>query len=618
MASWKKVLVSGSSIDVAGITLGGTAISSTAAELNLLDGVSGLVQADFTKLAAVDATAAELNIMDGGTSATSTTIVNADRVVVNDNGTMKQVAVTDLDTYFSATTKTLTNKTINADQLSGTVANARLDAQLQDVAGLAVTDGGVIIGDGSNFVLETGATLRTSLGLGTGNDVQHAEITGSDALFSGTVTANAFAGDGSGLTGVSAGSLDIDNFTELDATPHATQDEFLISDNGTEKRVSMTNVANGAFALVSGDATIAAGGALTIGNDKVTNAKLANIAQGSVKVGGSSNAPTDLDASGDGKILVGDGTDVNSVSVSGDITLANNGAVAIASGVVVNADINSSAAIAYSKLAALSSGNILVGNGSNVATSVAMSGDVGIANNGATTIADGAVDTAQLAADAVTAAKIEDDAISGEHLDVTAITDQTDLGNAFADADTLLVYDASGTALAEGTVKNLANYMQNELTFTSNTDVDVSVSNLKTRLASNLGDVTIGDANDNVTILGNLTVSGTKTELQTANLNVEDQFILLDSGSGGGTDTGIIFGGSADTANSGYALGWDDSAGVFGISAEIASDATSLGTLSGKLGYIETSTAVPSSAPTRQGVGSIHVKTDDETIWIYS
>jgi hypothetical protein len=60
----------------------------------------------------------------------------------------------------------LTN--LNASNLaSGTVANARLDAQLQDVAGLAVTDGGFIVGDGSNFVLETGATARTSLGLGT-------------------------------------------------------------------------------------------------------------------------------------------------------------------------------------------------------------------------------------------------------------------------------------------------------------------------------------------------------------------------------------------------------------------------------------------------------------------
>ena len=57
---------------------------------------------------------------------------------------------------------------LNASELSsGTVPNARLDQQLQDVAGLAVTNGNFIVGDGSNFVAESGATARTSLGLGT-------------------------------------------------------------------------------------------------------------------------------------------------------------------------------------------------------------------------------------------------------------------------------------------------------------------------------------------------------------------------------------------------------------------------------------------------------------------
>ena len=84
------------------LVLNSTAVTSTAAELNLLDGVSGLVQADLTKLAAVDSTAAELNIVDGGTSATSTTLVDADRFVVNDNGTMVQVAASDLITYVNA------------------------------------------------------------------------------------------------------------------------------------------------------------------------------------------------------------------------------------------------------------------------------------------------------------------------------------------------------------------------------------------------------------------------------------------------------------------------------------------------------------------------------------
>ena len=49
------------------LVLNSTAVTSTAAELNLLDGVSGLVQADLTKLAALDATATELNLLDDAT-----------------------------------------------------------------------------------------------------------------------------------------------------------------------------------------------------------------------------------------------------------------------------------------------------------------------------------------------------------------------------------------------------------------------------------------------------------------------------------------------------------------------------------------------------------------------
>ena len=51
---------------------------------------------------AVAATAAELNIMDGNTSATATTLADADRLVTNDNGTMKQVALSDVKTYLTS------------------------------------------------------------------------------------------------------------------------------------------------------------------------------------------------------------------------------------------------------------------------------------------------------------------------------------------------------------------------------------------------------------------------------------------------------------------------------------------------------------------------------------
>ena len=75
-------------ISVTTLDIGGTNVTSTAAELNILDGVTS--------------TATELNIMDGDTSASSTTLVDADRVVTNDAGTMKQVALSDVKTYLTS------------------------------------------------------------------------------------------------------------------------------------------------------------------------------------------------------------------------------------------------------------------------------------------------------------------------------------------------------------------------------------------------------------------------------------------------------------------------------------------------------------------------------------
>ena len=103
----------------------------TTTELNFVDGVTSAIQtqldnkqpldAELTELATMSSgtasaladltgtevaildgavvTTAELNIIDGNTSATSTTLATADRMVVNDNGTMVQVALSDLVTF---------------------------------------------------------------------------------------------------------------------------------------------------------------------------------------------------------------------------------------------------------------------------------------------------------------------------------------------------------------------------------------------------------------------------------------------------------------------------------------------------------------------------------------
>jgi hypothetical protein len=81
------------------------------------------------------------------------------------------------------------------------------------------------------------------------------------------------------------------------------------------------------------------------------------------------------------------------------VTTGDSGTVTstmILDGAILNADINASAAIAFSKLATLSSANILVGNASGVPTSTAVTGDVTITNSGVTAIASNVIVNADI------------------------------------------------------------------------------------------------------------------------------------------------------------------------------------------------------------------------------
>ena len=104
-------------------TLGSTAVTSTAAELNLLDGVSGLVQADLTKLAAVDSTAAELNIIDGNATVGTTAVADGDGIVTNDGGTMRQTTVQTFATYFGSEITAMSNLVTTGALDSGSITS---------------------------------------------------------------------------------------------------------------------------------------------------------------------------------------------------------------------------------------------------------------------------------------------------------------------------------------------------------------------------------------------------------------------------------------------------------------------------------------------------------------
>ena len=150
---------SASTIDTESLTANRAVISNgsqkiavsdvTDTELGYLDGVTSSVQ---TQIDSKQAT------ITGGASTIASSDLTASRALQS-NGSGK-VEVSDVTTtelgYLDGVTSAIQTQ-IDGKQNS--------DAQLTDIAGLTPTDSNFIVGDGSNFVTESGATARTSLGL---------------------------------------------------------------------------------------------------------------------------------------------------------------------------------------------------------------------------------------------------------------------------------------------------------------------------------------------------------------------------------------------------------------------------------------------------------------------
>jgi len=122
---------------------------------------------------------------------------------------------------------------------------------------------------------------------------------------------------------------------------------------------------------------------------------------------------------------------------------------------LVNANLAAGAAIAFSKLAALTSAQILVGNGSNVPTAVAVTGDVGINNAGLTAIAAGVIVDADISGSAaITGSKIATGTTSA--VGVLQLTDAADSTSTTTAATPAAVKIAKDAADAAATTANAA------------------------------------------------------------------------------------------------------------------------------------------------------------------
>ena len=121
-----------------------------------------------------------------------------------------------------------------------------------------------------------------------------------------------------------------------------------------------------------------------------------------------------------------------------------------------------------------------------------------------------------------------------------------------------------------------------------------------------------------LTIAGDLTVTGNTVEAQVTNLNIEDKYILLNSGSTSG-DSGIVFGGANGAANTGVGLFWDTSYksndGRLGIVNTIAGGASADQTPAYHIAGVFEGSAGDSETAQADHVGNIRVESDE--IYIY-
>jgi len=323
-------------------------------------------------------------------------------------------------------------------------------------------------------------------------------VSGSIAELNQVTASGGFSGDGSGLTGISADSL---------ANALTVDDSTVALDSGT--------TFNGSAART-----------ISVKDAGITLAKQANMAADRIQGranGAGTGAPQALTATQVRTII--------NVENGADVTDATNVAANLPAGTV--------------------SGSAQI-DGASITNNTVNFGGVSVALNGSdTTPAFDLQDATGYPGDSslttlgtVTAGSVTAILPAGT---VSGSAQVAMGGDISGNANNATVAKVQGVDLTSGEATQLANI--NSVTITNTQwgyvgDLDQALT-------------TTSDVNFNdVSVAGNLDVQGTLTTLNTTNLNVEDQFLLLNSGSNS-KDVGVIFGGTSGTDQQGKALVWD-------------------------------------------------------------
>ena len=379
---------------------------------------------------------------DGSTNVTLTATVQPNSVALGTDTTGNYMAdlaegtgITIVHTPGEGSTATITNAGVTSiNGSTGEITGVVKTSDTGTVTSTMIADGTIVNAD----INSSAAIAHTKL----------ANITAGSVLMgnaSAAPTATAISGDitlsSSGVVGISSGVI-----INSDINANAGISISKLATASAPGRVIVSNASGVAtYTEITGEVTIDGTGVATVGNattatslETARTISLSGDVSGSVSFDGSADATitatiqpnsvalgtdttgnymTDVTAgtgisishtAGEGSTATITNAGVTSLNgstgaITGVVKTSDTGTVTstmIADGTIVNGDINASAAIALSKLASGTAGQIIVANASGVPTYVSESGDITIDQDGVTAISSGVIVNADINASA--------------------------------------------------------------------------------------------------------------------------------------------------------------------------------------------------------------------------